>query len=72
MKIFLKKNWRPPTCPKFNTHKKVVHFFIPMWSGGGVDYLSDPRYRPPTPILASEVKSESESEKSESEKVKVK
>ena len=22
---------RPPTCPKFNTHKKVVvHFFIPM------------------------------------------
>ena len=29
--IFLKKIRRPPTCPKFNTHKKVVvHFFIPI------------------------------------------
>ena len=28
---FWKNFRRPPTCPKFNTHKKVVvHFFIPM------------------------------------------
>ena len=29
--IFWNFFWWPPTCPKFNTHKKVVvHFFIPM------------------------------------------
>ena len=29
--MILKKIRRPPTCPKFNTHKNiVVHFFIPM------------------------------------------
>ena len=29
--VILKIFWRPPTCLKFNTHKKfVAHFFIPM------------------------------------------
>ena len=86
---FWKKIRRPPTYPKFNTHKKIVlHFFTPMlflpktppliylklkkikgpkmdslffhfslslhfslWSGDGVEYLSRPRYRPPTPMV---------------------